>query len=80
LYQSNLKTAMKKNMGSADRMIRAIIAIILGALYFTGTIAGTAGLVLVVIAIVFLLTSFLGLCPLYTVFGIKTCRTEPKKT
>ena len=71
---------MQKNMGSADRMIRAIIAIILGALYFTGTITGTAGLVLVVIAIVFLLTSFLGTCPLYTVLGIKTWRTEPKKT
>jgi hypothetical protein len=63
---------MKANMGSADRIIRVIIAVIFAALYFTGTVSGTLGLVLTVLAVVFLLTSFIGFCPLYTIFGIRT--------
>jgi fatty acid desaturase len=64
---------MKKNMGSADRIIRIIIAAIIGVLYFTGTISGTLGIVLLVIAGVFVLTSFISFCPLYAPFGISTC-------
>lgn len=64
---------MKKNMGSADRIIRLLIAIVVGVLYFTGTISGTLGIVLLVLAVIFLLTSFISFCPLYTLFGINTC-------
>jgi hypothetical protein len=64
---------MKKNMGSSDRIIRSIIAVIIAVLYFTGTISGTLGIVLLVLAGVFLLTSFVSFCPLYAPFGIKTC-------
>ena len=63
---------MKKNMGGADRMIRIIIAIVVGVLYYMGTISGTLGTVLLVAAAVFLLTSFINFCPLYTVLGINT--------
>lgn len=67
---------MKKNMGNADRIIRVIAAIAFAVLYFTGTVAGTLGLVLVVLGAVFLATSFISFCPLYTLFGISTCKKE----
>ncbi len=63
---------MKVNMSSADRIIRVIIAVIFAALYFTGTVPGTLGLVLTIVAVVFLLTSLIGFCPLYTLFGMRT--------
>ncbi|MEY2639841.1 MAG: hypothetical protein RIR90_1323, partial [Bacteroidota bacterium] len=65
---------MKKNMGGADRIIRVILAIVFAALYFTGTVAGTWGLVLVVLGGVFLATSVVSFCPLYLPFGISTCK------
>ena len=61
---------MKKNMTSVDRWIRSILAATAVTLYFTHVITGTTGIVILVIAIVFLLTSFAGSCPLYSVFGI----------
>lgn len=64
---------MKKNMGNMDRMLRVIIAIIFAALYFTGTVTGTAGIVLLVLGAVFVLTSLISFCPLYAPFGISTC-------
>ncbi|MBT8204932.1 MAG: DUF2892 domain-containing protein [Eudoraea sp.] len=70
---------MKKNMGSADRIIRTIVAIVLGILYYTDVISGTVGLVLVILAGVFLLTSLVSFCPLYAPFGISTCAIKEKK-
>ncbi len=67
---------MKKNMGTADRIIRIIIAAIIVTLYFTEMITGTLAIVLLVLSGIFVLTSFISFCPLYTLFGIKTC---PKK-
>jgi hypothetical protein len=70
---------MKKNMGSTDKIIRVVIAAILGVLYYTGTISGTLGIVLLVLAGVFIATSFISFCPLYAIFGIKTCPVKEKK-
>lgn len=67
---------MKKNMGTADKVIRVILAIIVGVLYFTGTISGTLGIVLLVLAGIFVLTSLVSFCPLYAPFGIKTCAVK----
>ena len=67
---------MKKNMGTADRIIRVIIAIIIAFLYFGGTITGTLGIVLLVLAIVFALTSLMSFCPLYTLIGVNTCKKD----
>lgn len=67
---------MKKNMGNADRIVRIIIAAVIGLLYWQGIISGTLGLVLSVLAGVFLLTSLVSFCPLYTIFGLKTCKTK----
>lgn len=64
-----------KNMGTADRVIRAIIAVVIAALYFTNVISGTLGIILLVVAVIFLGTSFVSVCPLYLPFGI---RTRPK--
>ena len=64
---------MKKNMGSADRIIRIVLAVVMGALHFTGTVSGTLGIVLLVLAIVFAATSLVSFCPLYTLMGLSTC-------
>ena len=63
---------MKKNMGIIDRAFRAIVAIVVAVLYFTGQISGTAAIVLGIIAIVFLATSLVGTCPGYLPFKIST--------
>lgn len=60
---------MKPNMGSTDRVIRLILAAIMVGLYFSGMVTGTIGIVLMVLAAVFALTSFMSYCPLYTLFG-----------
>lgn len=67
---------MKKNMSSTDRITRATIALVIAVLYFTHTITGTFGIVLMVIAAVFLLTSFLNFCPLYALFHINTNKKD----
>lgn len=67
---------MKKNMGTADRIIRILFAAIFAALYFTGTVTGTWGIVLLVLAGIFILTSVVSFCPLYAPFGLKTCATK----
>lgn len=67
---------MKKNMGGADRVIRIILAAIFAVLYFTGTIPGTLGLVLVILGGVFVLTSLVSFCPLYSIVGLNTCPTK----
>lgn len=66
---------MKKNMGGADRIIRVLIAAVFAFLYFSGTVTGTIGLVLLVLGGVFIATSLVGFCPLYAPFGIRTCKT-----
>ncbi|MBL0006835.1 MAG: DUF2892 domain-containing protein [Saprospiraceae bacterium] len=66
---------MKKNMSSADRIIRVLLAAVFAILYFTGTVTGTLGLVLLVLGGVFVLTSLVSFCPLYAIVGISTCKT-----
>ena len=70
---------MKKNMGTLDRSVRILIAIILGILILTGKISGTLAWVLGIISVVFLLTSIIGWCPLYVPLGISTIKKEDKQ-
>lgn len=63
---------MTRNMGSADRTIRILIALAVAVLYFTGTLSGTLAIVLGIVAIVFLVTSLVGWCPSYVPFGLST--------
>ncbi|WP_457610228.1 YgaP family membrane protein [Lutibacter sp.] len=67
---------MKKNMGSVDKIIRVLIAVVIAVLYWQGIINGTLAIVLLVLGIVFLLTSLVNFCPLYTIFGINTSKKE----
>lgn len=68
---------MKSNVGNTDKAVRISIAVLLAALYFTGTITGVLGVIALVVAGVFVLTSVVGFCPLYAIFGMSTC---PRKT
>jgi hypothetical protein len=67
---------MKKNMGTADKGVRIIIAVGIALLYYFNVIEGTLAYILMALAIIFLLTSFISFCPLYTLFGINTCKTK----
>lgn len=67
---------MKKNMGSADKIIRLIVAAIILVLYLTNVISGTLAIILLVVAVIFVLTSLISFCPLYLPFGIKTCKKK----
>ena len=64
---------MKKNMGNIDKIIRILVAIVIAVLFFTNVISGTLGIILLVLAGVFVLTSLIGFCPLYPLVGINTC-------
>lgn len=64
---------MKANMGTADRIIRLVIVAIFATLYFTETVTGTFGIVLLALGGIFTLTSLISFCPLYTLVGLSTC-------
>lgn len=65
-----------KNMGTIDRIIRVIVAIIIAILYYTNVISGTLAIILLVLGGIFLLTSLVSICPLYLPFGIKTRKVK----
>ena len=67
---------MKKNMGTIDKVIRILVAVVIAVLYFTHVVSGTLGIILLVLAGVFVLTSFISFCPLYTLFGLSTKKKE----
>ena len=67
---------MKKNMGTVDKVIRILIAVVVIALYFTNVISGIMGIILLIISGIFILTSFIGWCPLYTPFKLSTRKKE----
>lgn len=67
---------MKQNMSSLDRNLRWVAAVIMAVLYFTGTVTGTLGIVLLVAAVIFGVTGMVKICPLYSIFGISTCSTK----
>ncbi len=69
---------MKKNMGNTDRIIRLVVAGVLALLWFQNIITGTLGIAALVVAAVFVLTSLVSFCPLYTLFGINSCGTKAK--
>lgn len=60
-------------MGNIDKIIRVIIALAFSALYFTGTVTGIFGYILLALGAIFILTSIMSFCPLYLPFGLSTC-------
>ncbi|CAN0599423.1 unnamed protein product [Ectocarpus sp. 12 AP-2014] len=67
---------MKKNMGNIDRIVRFVVAVIVAVLFYQNVISGTLGYVLLGLTGVFLVTSFLSFCPLYTLVGLNTCKVK----
>lgn len=67
---------MKKNMGSIDRIIRLLVAVVILILFLTKVVTGTLGIVLLVLAAIFVLTSLINFCPLYLPFKISTKKKE----
>ncbi len=69
---------MKQNMGTVDRVLRVLVAVVIAGLYFTNMISGAVAVILGVLALIFILTSAAGFCPLYLPFGINTCAPKHK--
>jgi hypothetical protein len=67
---------MKKNMGGLDKGLRILVAIVFVYFFYSGIVSGTLGCVLLAFAGVFVLTSLVSFCPLYTILGINTCKTK----
>ncbi len=63
-------------MGTIDRVVRIVFALCIAVIFFTGHITGSLIIILLVLSAIFLLTSFISFCPLYTLVGIKTCKTK----
>jgi hypothetical protein len=67
---------MKKNMGTIDRVVRTLLAIVVLVLYLTGKISGSVAIILGIFAVIFVLTSAISFCPLYLPFKISTRRKQ----
>ncbi|MFN2114043.1 MAG: DUF2892 domain-containing protein [Anaerolineales bacterium] len=67
---------LNKNMGTADRLIRVVLGILFGYLYFSGIVAGVLGIILLVLGIILVLTSLVSFCPLYAIFNLRTNKKE----
>jgi hypothetical protein len=67
---------MKKNMGTFDKVIRILVAVVVVILYFTHVISGVLAIVLLALSAIFVLTSLISFCPLYLPFGINTGKKE----
>ena len=48
--------------------------LVIGVLTYLGVLHGILAIILLLLATVFVLTSFVGFCPLYALFGISTCK------
>jgi hypothetical protein len=70
---------MKRNMGNTDKIIRVVIAAIVAGLFYSNIITGTLGIVLLVLSVVFVITSLISFCPIYSVFGLSTCPLNDKE-
>jgi len=67
---------MRANMGLMDRLIRAGFAVLVAVLYLTGQLSGVAGILLGILAVVFLATAAVGTCPLYLPLGLSTKKKD----
>jgi hypothetical protein len=67
---------MKKNVGTIDKVVRILVAVVISGLYFSNIISGTVAIVLLILAGVFILTGFMSFCPLYLPFGLSTRKMD----
>lgn len=66
-------------MGSTDKIIRIILAVLFAVLFFTKVVTGVLGFVLLALGAIFVLTSLVGYCPIYALVGLSTCPVSEKK-
>ncbi|MBI9066076.1 MAG: DUF2892 domain-containing protein [Salinivirgaceae bacterium] len=71
---------MKKNMGGFDRILRIIVALLVVIAFYMDIVSGVFGIVLLAVAAIFVLTSFVSFCPLYKIFGISSCPVKKEKS
>lgn len=69
---------MKSNVGTIDKVVRILLAVLISVLYFTGTVSGTLAYILLALGAIFLLTSLVGFCPIYRLVGVSTCKVKAK--
>jgi hypothetical protein len=69
---------MKTNMGTLDKIIRVMIAVAAGLLVYFEVVQGVYSYILLTVVAIFLLTSLVGFCPLYSLFGLNTCSVNKK--
>jgi hypothetical protein len=67
---------MKTNMGTTDKIIRIAVAAAIVGLYLGNVISGTLAIVGLAVVGIFVLTSLIGFCPLYAIFGMNTCKKK----
>jgi hypothetical protein len=67
---------MKKNVGTIDKVIRILVAVVVVVLYFTNVISGTLAIILLALAAIFVLTSVFSFCPIWSIFGLSTTKKE----
>ncbi len=79
LNEVKSRHAGKKNMGTIDRVVRFLVAVLIAILYFTDQISGIAAIILGIFAVVFLITSFISSCPLYLPLKISTLKKSNKE-
>ena len=63
-------------MSNVDKLIRIMVALTIGLLYYVGIISGTVAIILGILAVVFIITSLIGFCPLYWPFNISTRKKD----
>ena len=63
---------MSKNMGTIDRGIRLTLAAVMVVLYLTGVISGVWAIIMGILAVIFVVTSLIGFCPLYAPLKLST--------
>ena len=69
---------MKKNVGSIDRTIRIVVALVISGLVFANVLSGTLGIVLLGISLALVASSFMSFCPLYSILGLSSCPVKSK--
>lgn len=67
---------MKKNMGRTDKAVRVLVAIAAALLVYFEVVSGTLAYILIAVAAIFVLTSVVSVCPIYSIFGISTCKVK----
>jgi hypothetical protein len=67
---------MKKNVGSIDKIIRLLLAALFIILFFTNVVTGVFGYILLALAAILIVTSLFSFCPIWMMFGVKTCKTK----